>query len=85
MRSTMPSYRLARGDVVIIRMADPGKVGIVEADVDAVFASYLIRIQPRADAITPYFSVLLPVVRPLSGLCIRGEYRYTPEKAFLRH
>ena len=48
-------YRLARGDVVIIRMADPGKVGIVEADVDAVFASYLIRIQPRADAITPYF------------------------------
>lgn len=48
-------YRLARGDVVIIRMADPGKVGIVEADVDAVFASYLIRIQPRADAIAPYF------------------------------
>jgi type I restriction enzyme S subunit len=48
-------YRLARGDVVIIRMADPGKVGIVEADVDAVFASYLIRVQPRADAIAPYF------------------------------
>lgn len=48
-------YRLTRGDVVIIRMADPGKVGIVEADVDAVFASYLIRIRPRADAIIPYF------------------------------
>ena len=48
-------YRLAPGDVVIIRMADPGKVGIVEADIEAVFASYLIRIQPRDHAITPYF------------------------------
>lgn len=36
-------------------MADPGKVGIVEADVEAVFASYLIRIQPRASSLTPYF------------------------------
>jgi type I restriction enzyme S subunit len=48
-------YRLARDDVVIIRMADPGKVGIVEADVDAVFASYLIRIQPDPSSLTPYF------------------------------
>jgi len=48
-------YRLARGDVVIIRMADPGKVGIIEADVDAVFASYLIRIKPQEGVISPYF------------------------------
>lgn len=48
-------YRLARGDVLVIRMADPGKVGIVERDVDAVFASYLIRLRPRDDQITPLF------------------------------
>ncbi|MGH2443030.1 MAG: restriction endonuclease subunit S [Chloroflexota bacterium] len=48
-------YRLARGDVLVIRMADPGKVGIIERDVDAVFASYLIRLRPRDDKITPLF------------------------------
>ena len=40
------SYRLAPGDIVVIRMADPGKAGIVEKDIDAVFASYLIRLKP---------------------------------------
>ncbi len=35
---TIDDYRLNRGDIVIIRMADPGKVGIVEQDVEAVFA-----------------------------------------------
>src|SRR5208283_288747 len=37
-------YRLSLGDILVIRMADPGKVGIVEQDVDAVFASYLVRL-----------------------------------------
>jgi len=41
--------------VVVIRMADPGKVGIVESDVDAVFASYLIRVRPNGPPIAPYF------------------------------
>lgn len=36
-------------------MADPGKVGICETDVDAVFASYLVRIRPSSDEIRPYF------------------------------
>lgn len=36
-------------------MADPGKVGIVEEDVDAVFASYLIRLTPRDERLLPYF------------------------------
>ncbi len=49
------SYRLSKGDVLVIRMADPGKVGIVEEDVDAVFASYLIRLRPNSDRLTPYF------------------------------
>ena len=40
-------FRLARKDVVVIRMADPGKAGIVEEDVEAVFASYLVRLSPK--------------------------------------
>lgn len=48
-------YRLSEGDVIVIRMADPGKVGIVETDVDAVFASYLIRVRPLSELLTPYF------------------------------
>lgn len=48
-------YHLEPGDVVIIRMADPGKVGIVETEIDAVFASYLIRVRPRDASLAPYF------------------------------
>jgi type I restriction enzyme S subunit len=51
----LPKYKLRRGDVVIARMADPGKVAIVEEDASAIFASYLIRLQIISDAITPYF------------------------------
>lgn len=50
-----PKYRLAKGDIVIIRMADPGKVGIVEKDVKAVFASYLVRLSRRSDRIGYYY------------------------------
>lgn len=49
------SYAVKRGDVFVIRMADPGKVSIVEEDVDAVFASYLIRVRPIDDRLRPYF------------------------------
>lgn len=49
-------FRLAHGDVLIIRMADPGKVGIVERDVEAVFASYLVRLRPvDSNYLDPYF------------------------------
>jgi len=48
-------FRLRVGDVVVIRMADPGKVGIVEVDTDAVFASYLIRLSTKSNLITPYY------------------------------
>ena len=43
------------GDVFVIRMADPGKVGICERDVDAVFASYLVRLRPTDDRIPHYY------------------------------
>jgi type I restriction enzyme, S subunit len=48
-------YKLSRGDIVVIRMADPGKVGIVEKEVEAVFASYLIRLKIRDNRLTPYY------------------------------
>lgn len=48
-------YKLSVGDVVIIRMADPGKVGIIETNIDAVFASYLIRLKIVSDLLSPYF------------------------------
>ena len=47
-------YKLNREDIVIIRMADPGKAGIIEKDIDAVFASYLIRLKIK-NGIEPYY------------------------------
>jgi len=38
-------YSLNKGDVVISRMADPGKAGIIEDDIKSVFASYLVRLK----------------------------------------
>ena len=49
------NYKLNKNDIVIIRMADPGKVGIVEKEVEAVFASYLIRVSPINNRLRPYF------------------------------
>jgi type I restriction enzyme, S subunit len=48
-------YQLQKGDILIIRMADPGKIGIVEQGVDAVFASYLIRLKIVDKRISPYY------------------------------
>ena len=46
-------YSLQVNDVVIIRMADPGKVAIIETEQSAVFASYLVRIRLKPCIITP--------------------------------
>lgn len=49
-------YKLKTRDILVIRMADPGKVGIVEQEVDAVFASYLIRLSINEDSnLKPYY------------------------------
>jgi len=48
-------FRLSKGDIIVIRMADPGKVGIVEQTVDAVFASYLVRLRTTSLQISPYY------------------------------
>ena len=39
-------YRLISGDLLIARMADPGHGVLIEEDLEAVFASYLIRFRP---------------------------------------
>jgi len=39
-------YKLASGDIVVARIADPGHAAYVEENVKAVFASYLIRFRP---------------------------------------
>ena len=39
-------YRLRAGDLLVARMADPGKSAIYEGGPDAVFASYLVRLKP---------------------------------------
>jgi type I restriction enzyme S subunit len=48
-------YAIKRGDVFVIRMADPGKVGFCEDDIEAVFASYLVRLRPASESITPLY------------------------------
>lgn len=49
-------YALVPGDILIIRMADPGKVALVEKPVRAVFASYLVRLKIRNwDEVPPIF------------------------------
>ena len=48
-------YRLHVNDILVIRMADPGKVAIVENDVEAVFASYLIRLNLTSNLVSPYY------------------------------
>lgn len=46
-------FQLSVGDVCVVRMADPGKVGIVERPVEAVFASYLVRIRSSSARLPP--------------------------------
>jgi type I restriction enzyme S subunit len=48
-------YKLNVKDILIIRMADPGKVGIVEKEINAVFASYLIRLNITSPQLLPYY------------------------------
>jgi type I restriction enzyme S subunit len=51
----LSKYKLKKGDILVIRMADPGKVGIIEKDIKAVFASYLIRLEITYNKLAPYY------------------------------
>ena len=48
-------YQLDVDDILVIRMADPGKVAIIEKEIDAVFASYLIRLKLNSNCLLPYY------------------------------
>jgi type I restriction enzyme, S subunit len=70
----LDKYTLHRGDIVIARMADPGKIAIFDDDIKAVFASYLIRVRPRNPEMAYYLYYLLKskyyqyfIVRAQSG------------------
>jgi len=52
--SDLEKYRLHIGDILIARMADPGHSAIIEEQVEAVFASYLIRFRLKDNAYTRY-------------------------------
>lgn len=39
------AYGLVTGDILVARMADPGKSAIVDEEVEAIFASYLVRLK----------------------------------------
>jgi type I restriction enzyme, S subunit len=54
-----PKYLLGPKDIVIARMADPGKIAIYESDLEAVFASYLIRIRLKEPHYGYYFYYLM--------------------------
>ena len=74
-------FKLSVGDVVVIRMADPGKIGIVEKAIDAVFASYLVRLRITDQRMTPYsLPLLLADRRAVSGVHNRGEHRHDPQE-----
>ena len=47
-------YLLRKGDLVVARMADPGKSALIDEDVDAVFASYLVRLSPKDRSLSFY-------------------------------
>jgi type I restriction enzyme S subunit len=50
----LTKFELKVGDVCVVRMADPGKVGIIERPINAVFASYLVRLRSVDPRLTPY-------------------------------
>jgi len=58
-KEDLESYRLNKGDVLIARMADPGHGVVIEDQIEAVFASYLIRFKIKDHAYTRYIQYWL--------------------------
>lgn len=57
--TVLQKYKLKMGDIVIARMADPGQNAYIENDVNAVFASYLIRFKPKMEGYGRYIQYWL--------------------------
>lgn len=58
-RADQLKYSLRNGDIVIARMADPGHAALIEEDIDAIFASYLIRFRTKDVRHTRYLQYWL--------------------------
>jgi len=57
--SDFQKYALQPGDIVIARIADPGHGALIEEQVEAVFASYLIRFRPLDESFDRYLQYWL--------------------------
>jgi type I restriction enzyme S subunit len=68
-------YTLCVGDIVVARMADPGKSAIVEQKIDAVFASYLVRLKTDslAHAYYLYYYLKSPAYAEYSAGAMSGS------------
>lgn len=51
-------FALLLGDLVVGRMADVGKVGLIDKDIDAIAASYLVRMRPKISSQSLFFYFL---------------------------
>ncbi|GAB5079649.1 restriction endonuclease subunit S [Arthrobacter sp. AD-310] len=59
----LSKYRVSAGDILVARMADPGKAAFIDpGDPEAVFASYLVRLKPHdpAQALYLYYFLRSP-------------------------
>jgi type I restriction enzyme, S subunit len=68
-------YALSVGDIVVARMADPGKSAIVEQKIDAVFASYLVRLKTEtlAHAYYLYYYLKSPAYTEYTAGAMSGS------------
>lgn len=62
-------------------MADPGKVGVVEQDIDAVFASYIVRVKLDPAKFTTYYGFHLFLSEEYKGYIEGGSTGTTRKSA----
>jgi type I restriction enzyme S subunit len=55
----LEKFKLHVGDIVIARIADPGHGAMIESEVGAIFASYLIRFRPHDERYSHYLQYWL--------------------------
>ncbi len=78
----LEKYKLKKGDIVIARMADPGKVAIIDNDSeDAVFASYLIRLKMKEPSITTAYFLFYYLNSPIFQTFVSGASTGTTRKS----
>ena len=70
-------YALMPGDILVIRMADPGKVAFVEKSIRAVFASYLVRLKIRnLEELPPIYLFMTLMEERYQGFTSRNRPKF---------